>query len=54
MRVTKRNNGESIIVRINDRGPDVGARVVDLSKGAAQAIDMIGPGTARVTIEVIS
>ena len=54
VRVTNGNNGKSVVVRINDRGPYVGSRIIDLSKGAAEAIDMIGPGTAKVTVEIIS
>ncbi|WP_245893121.1 septal ring lytic transglycosylase RlpA family protein [Devosia naphthalenivorans] len=54
VRVTNENNGKSVVVRINDRGPYVGSRIIDLSKSAAQAIDMIGPGTAAVTVEVLA
>lgn len=54
VKVTNTSNGKSVIVRINDRGPFVGRRVIDLSKSAASAIDMIRPGTAKVTIEVLS
>ena len=46
-------NGKAVEVRINDRGPFVGDRIIDLSRAAARAIDMIGPGTAAVRIEVI-
>lgn len=46
-------NGKTVEVRINDRGPFVGDRIIDLSKAAARSIDMIGPGTAKVRIEVI-
>lgn len=53
VKVTNQNNGKSVVVRINDRGPFVGGRVIDLSKSAADAIDMVGPGTAPVTVEVI-
>lgn len=53
VKVTNQHNGKSVTVRINDRGPFVGGRVIDLSRSAAAAIDMIGPGTAPVTIEVI-
>ena len=53
VKVTNQNNGKSVTVRINDRGPYVGGRVIDLSKRAAEAIDMVGPGTAPVTIEII-
>lgn len=51
--VTNLSNGRAVEVRINDRGPFVGRRVIDLSYAAASAIDMIGPGTARVRIGVI-
>lgn len=54
VRVTNKTNGKSVVVRINDRGPYVGSRIIDLSKSAAQAIDMIGPGTAGVTVEVLA
>jgi rare lipoprotein A len=53
VKVTNTTNGQSVVVRINDRGPFVGSRVIDLSRSAASAIDMIGPGTAKVTIEVL-
>jgi rare lipoprotein A len=51
--VTNLNNGKSVTVRINDRGPFVKGRVIDLSYAAARAIDLIGPGTAPVRIEVL-
>jgi rare lipoprotein A len=52
--VTNLENGRSVEVRINDRGPFVGGRAIDLSYGAARAIRMVGPGTARVRIEVLA
>ena len=45
------SNGKQTEVRINDRGPFVANRVIDLSLAAAQAIDMVGPGTAQVRLE---
>lgn len=54
VRVTNLNNGASIICRINDRGPFIKGREVDLSRGAARQIGMLGSGVARVTIEVIN
>ncbi len=51
--VTNLNNGKSVIVRINDRGPYVGDRIIDLSYAAAKAIDMIGTGTAMVRLEIV-
>lgn len=52
--VTNLNNGQSVVVRINDRGPFVKDRVIDLSYAAARALDMIGTGTAPVRIEVLA
>jgi len=51
--VTNLNNGQSVVVRINDRGPFAKNRVIDLSYAAARAIGLIGPGTAPVRIEVL-
>lgn len=46
-------NGKSVIVRINDRGPFVDGRIIDLSKAAAQQIDMISDGVVDVEIEIL-
>ncbi|HTW25152.1 MAG TPA: septal ring lytic transglycosylase RlpA family protein, partial [Candidatus Baltobacteraceae bacterium] len=54
VRVTNLRNGLQTEVRINDRGPFVANRIIDLSLSAAQAIQMVGPGTAQVRLEVIS
>ena len=54
VRVTNLRNGESIIVRINDRGPFVGGRIIDLSREAAARIGMVNRGVARVRVEVLS
>lgn len=51
--VTNYSNGLRTRVRINDRGPFVGNRAIDLSRAAAREIAMLGPGTARVRIEVV-
>ena len=51
VRVTHLGNGRSIIVRINDRGPFVDDRVIDLSRAAASRLNVVGPGTARVRIQ---
>ena len=53
VRVTNLLNGRQTEVRINDRGPFVANRVIDLSLAAAQAIEMVGPGTARVRLELL-
>lgn len=50
LKVTNTENGRSVVVRVNDRGPFVKGREIDLSKGAAQSIGMIGSGTARVRL----
>ena len=52
VRVT--HGGQSVIVTINDRGPFIRGRVLDLSTGAARAIGLTGAGVGRVTAEVIS
>ena len=54
VRVTNMTNGRHTDVRIIDRGPFVGGRVIDLSRAAARDIGMLGPGTARVRIELLS
>jgi rare lipoprotein A len=51
--VTNLDNGKQIEVRINDRGPFVADRVIDLSLSAAEAIGMVGPGTAKVRLEIV-
>ncbi|AUT00634.1 hypothetical protein CLI64_09640 [Nostoc sp. CENA543] len=53
VRVTNTRNGRSVIVRINDRGPYIRGRVIDLSTGAARVLGMIGSGIAPVRIEVL-
>jgi rare lipoprotein A len=53
VRVTNVNNGRSVVVRINDRGPFVAGRVIDLSPAAARRIDMINDGVAPVKLEVL-
>ena len=53
-RVTDTDTGESVVVRINDRGPFGAGRVIDLSYQAASDIGMISKGVANVTVEVLS
>jgi rare lipoprotein A len=53
VRVTNLRNGKQTEVRITDRGPFVANRVIDLSLSAAQAIEMVGPGTAPVRLEIL-
>ncbi len=52
--VTNPRNGKSVIVRINDRGPFVKGRVMDVSKAAAQRLGMIRSGVARVCYRVVA
>ncbi len=51
--VTNKSNGRSVEVTINDRGPYVHGRMIDLSKSAAKEIGMLGSGTAQVEIQVV-
>lgn len=53
VRVTFLTTGRSVTVRINDRFPNHKGRVIDLSRGAARQIGLIGPGTGRVRLEVL-
>ena len=53
VRVTNKRNGKSVVVRINDRGPFVRGRMLDLSKGAAGRIGMIGSGHASVCVQKV-
>lgn len=53
LRVTNLDNGKSIMVRVNDRGPFVANRIIDLTKSGAEQLDMIGPGTAKVRLESV-
>lgn len=54
VKVTNPRTGESVVVRINDRGPFHGNRVIDLSQGAARAIGLIRSGTANVRLALIT
>ena len=54
LRVTNKRNGKSVIVRINDRGPFVRGRLIDISRAAAHQIGMISSGTGQVCTEVVS
>ena len=54
VRVTNLENGRSVIVRINDRGPFAKKRIIDVSEAAARKLGMIQSGVARVKIQVLS
>ncbi len=53
IKVTNLENGKSVIVRINDRGPSIKGRIIDLSYKAAKRIDMIEKGTVQVVLELV-
>ncbi len=53
LKVTNLKNKKSVIVRINDRGPFIKGRIIDLSYAAAKKIKMIKQGTAKVKIEIV-
>lgn len=54
VRVTNLENGRDVIVKINDRGPFIGDRIIDLSHAPAQSIDMVQKGVVKVKVEVVS
>jgi rare lipoprotein A len=54
VRVHDLDDGRSVDVRINDRGPFVAGRIIDLSYAAAEALDLVGPGTAHVNLEILN
>ena len=53
VRVTRLDNGSSVVVVINDRGPFISGRIIDLSRRAAQVIGMTGQGLARVRVDIV-
>jgi peptidoglycan lytic transglycosylase len=53
VRVTELSSGRSVTVRINDRGPFVPGRIVDVSKGAAEQLGIVGRGVAKVKLDVV-
>jgi rare lipoprotein A len=53
VRVTNLDNGRSVVVRINDRGPYIGGRILDVSEAAASALGMINSGVAPVRVDVL-
>lgn len=53
VRVTLLSTGKSVVVRINDLFPNHKGRLIDLSRGAARQIGLIGPGTGKVRVEVV-
>lgn len=53
LRVTRVDTGDSVVVRVNDRGPYVGDRILDLSKGAARELGILEVGVATVKLEIL-
>ena len=53
VQVVNLNNGRAVVVRINDRGPFVRGRVIDVTRAAAERLDLIGTGVARVSVTVV-
>ena len=53
VRVTMLKTGKQVIVRINDRGPFVKGRIIDVSRHAAEVLGMVGAGLARVKVEIV-
>ena len=53
VKVDNLGNGKSVVVRINDRGPFIAGRVIDVTKAAASQLGMIGSGVARVKVTVV-
>jgi rare lipoprotein A len=54
VRVTNLENGESLVVRVNDRGPFAKGRIIDVSERAAKLLGIFGPGTARVRVTYVA
>ena len=54
VQVTNLRNGRAVVVRVNDRGPIVPGRIIDLSCGAAQALQMKGHGLQQVRLDLVS
>ena len=54
VKVTNLRNGKAVVVRVNDRGPVVPGRIIDLSYGAAKALQMKGYGLQRVRLDLVN
>lgn len=53
VRVTNKDNGRSVVVRINDRGPYIKGRIIDVTKGVAHKLGFIKKGVVKVKVEVL-
>ena len=54
VKVTNLDTGATAVLRINDRGPHVKGRIIDVSGAAAKELDLLDSGTAEVTVEILS
>jgi len=54
VRVTNLDNGRSVVVRVNDRGPFVAGRVIDMTRRGAQLLGFLGTGTAKVRVQILA
>ena len=53
VRVTNKRNGKSVILKITDRGPYIHGRIIDITKGAAKELDLLGRGVGPCKVEVL-
>lgn len=53
VRVTNVQTGKAVVVRINDRGPFIRGRIIDLAYGAARTVGLLGTGIAKVRLEIL-
>jgi rare lipoprotein A len=53
LKITNKHNNKEVTVRVNDRGPFVSARIIDVSRAAAEQLDMVSTGTAPVIVEIL-
>jgi rare lipoprotein A len=53
VRVTNVRTGKAVVVRINDRGPFIRGRIIDLAYGAARTVGLVGSGVAKVRLEIL-
>lgn len=53
IKVTRLDNGRSVTLRVNDRGPFVEGRIIDVSLAAARELQMVAPGLARISVAIL-
>lgn len=54
VKVTNRENGKQVVLRVNDRGPFKPNRIIDVSRAAAEKLDMLGTGVAKVKVQLLT